>query len=87
MPFAYLLYIYFNLTDQVEDTQQHYEREKTRPEVEKSPRDRIQELEDELVTACAQLDQLKQEQKNIFHNAQENKCLVNEQAQVIHPRF
>jgi len=50
-----------NLTDQVEDTQQHYEREKTRPEVEKSPRDRIQELEDELVTACAQLDQLKQE--------------------------
>ncbi|KAF6037690.1 hypothetical protein EB796_004009 [Bugula neritina] len=39
------------------------------------------ELEDELVTACAQLDQLKQERKNIFHNAQENECLVNEQAQ------
>ncbi|KAF6032264.1 hypothetical protein EB796_009425 [Bugula neritina] len=49
--------------------------------------DPIQELEDELVTACAQLDQLKQERKNISHNAQENECLVNEQAQVMHLRF
>jgi len=77
-----------DLTDQVEDAQQHYEREKkSRQEVERSLRDRIQELEDELAKVYAQLERLKQEQRNMSDNAPENKCLVIEQSQVMHLSF